>query len=98
MVCEMTIWQMDSVYIFGGRIGNCLEAVFTTSTDCDVTERPMMPIPMSGTPDIGDSLGRQDLASDCDRNRGLRPTPRGRPRSPARRNGSGAGDFAALPA
>src|ERR671939_468948 len=58
----------------------------------------MMPIPMSGTPDIGDSLGRQDLASDCDRDRGLRAATRAWTGPPACRHGPGAGDFAALPA
>src|SRR4051794_41394499 len=58
----------------------------------------MMPIPMSGTPDIGDSLGRQDLASDCDRDRGLRAATRAWTGPPADRDRPGAGDVAALPA
>src|SRR5215213_1876214 len=61
-------------------------------------ERPLMPMPMSGLPDRGESLGRSDLAPDCDCDRLLRTTTRGRSRSPARRHGSGAGHFAALPA
>src|SRR5215211_8660993 len=78
--------------------GEPLEAVFTTTIDCNVTGRPMMPMLMSGLPDRGGSLGHPDLASDCDHNRGLRPTPRGCLRPPAHRNGPGAADLAALPA
>src|SRR4051812_25003632 len=58
----------------------------------------MMPVPMSGGPDIGESLGRPDFAPDCDCSRVLRPTPRGRSRPPAGRDDPGAEDLAALPA
>src|SRR5215207_7252051 len=61
-------------------------------------ERGLMPMPMSGPPDMGDSLGRPDLAPDCDRDRLLRTTPGGRSRPPARRDRPGAEDLAALPA
>src|SRR5215211_547313 len=71
---------------------------FTTTTDCDVTERPVMAIPMSVLPEIGGSLGRPDLAPDCDHTRDLRSTPGGQSRSPTCRHGPGAGDLAALPA
>ena len=51
---------------------NIQEAVFTTTVDCSVMERGLMRMPMSGLPDIGDSLGRPDLAPDCGRDRLLR--------------------------
>src|SRR5215213_7319879 len=69
-----------------------------TTVDCDVTERPVMAIPMSVLPEIGGSLGRPDLAPDCDHTRDLRSTPGGQSRSPTCRHGPGAGDLAALPA
>src|SRR5829696_8302143 len=59
-------------------------------------ERGLMPMPMSGVPDMGDSLGRPDLAPDCDRDRLLRTTPGGRSRPPARRDRPGAEDLAAV--
>ena len=46
-----------------------LEAVFTTTVDCGLTERPAMPMPLSGVPDRGEGNGRPDLAPDCDRDR-----------------------------
>src|SRR5215210_7871420 len=58
----------------------------------------MMPVSMSGGPDIGESLGRPDFAPDCDCNRVLRPTPGGGSRPPAGRDSPGAEDLAALPA
>src|SRR3712207_3517509 len=55
-------------------------------------------MPMSGLPDMEDSLGRQDFAPDCDRDRGLRAARRAWTGPPAGRDGPGAGDLAALPA
>src|SRR3954453_15613976 len=55
-----------------------------------------MPMPMSGVPDRGDSIERPDLAPDCDRDRLLRTAPGGWTRPPARRDGPGAGDLAAV--
>ena len=34
-----------------------LEAVFTTTVDCGLLGRAAMPMPMSGVPEMGDSLG-----------------------------------------
>src|SRR3954471_24611985 len=55
-------------------------------------------MPMFGMPNMGDSLGRQDFAPACDRDRGLRAAPRAWTGPPARRDGPGAADLAALPA
>ena len=55
-------------------------------------------MPMSGGQTWEDSLGRQDFAPDCDRDRGLRPPRERRSWPPAGRDGPGAGDLAAVPA
>src|SRR5215218_1889431 len=75
-----------------------LEAVFTTTVDCGVTERPVMPMPMSGAPDMGDRHGHPTLAPDCDCNRGLRSTPGGRSRPSSDRDCARPGHLAPVPA
>src|SRR5918993_3016017 len=74
-----------------------LEAVFTITLGCSAIKRRLEPVPMSGRSDMEDSLGQQDFTPDWDRDRGLRAAPRAWTRPPARRDGPGAADLAALP-
>jgi hypothetical protein len=49
-----------------GRCRSLGTSTRPTTTDCDVTEQPLLSLPMSGVPDMEDSLGQQDLARDRD--------------------------------